>query len=83
VSKKLLNKSVDISGLIDEALIVSGEDKEVWRKVRELEKIVVVVYPPRHLIDENEDERELYELLRHSIDEGYRRCHVAGTHESL
>jgi len=71
VSEKLLNKSVDISGLIDEALIVSGEDKEVWRKIRELENIVLVVYPPRHLIDENEDERELYELLRHSIEEGY------------
>ncbi len=69
--ERLLNKSVNVSGLIDEALIVSGEDKEVWRKIRELEKIVLVVYPPRHLIDENEDERELYELLRHSIEEGY------------
>ena len=71
VGEKLLNKSINTSRLIDEALIVSGEDKEVWRKIRELEKIVLVVYPPRHLIDENEDERELYELLRHSIEEGY------------
>ncbi|HDJ83535.1 MAG TPA: hypothetical protein ENG44_00890 [Desulfurococcaceae archaeon] len=71
IGEKLLNKSVNISELIDKALIESGEDKEVWRKIRELEKIVLVIYPPRHLIDENEDERELYELLRHSIEEGY------------
>ena len=71
VGEKLLNKTVNISGLVDEALIVSGEDKEVWRKIRELEKIVLVVYLPRYLIDENEDERELYELLRHFIEESY------------
>ncbi len=71
VGEKLLNKTVNISGLVDEALIVSGEDKEVWRKIRELEKIVLAVYLPRYLIDENEDERELYELLRHFIEESY------------
>jgi len=71
VGEKLLNKSVNTTGVIDEALIVSGEDKEVWRKVRELEKIVLVTYPPRHLIDETEDERELYELLRYPIEESY------------
>lgn len=63
VGKKLLNKSTGVSELID----VSGEDKET----RELKKIVFVAYPPRYLIDENEDERELYELLRDSIEEGY------------
>ncbi len=68
--EKLLNKSVNTSGVIDEALIMSGEDKEVWRKIRELEKIVLVAYPPRHLIDETEDERELYDQLRYSIEEG-------------
>jgi len=71
IGKKLLDKSVNALGLIDEVLIESGEDKKVWRKIRELEKIVLVVYPPRHLIDENEDERELYELLINSIEEGY------------
>jgi len=71
VGEKLLNKSINISRLINEALFLSGEDTEVWRKIKELEKIVLVVYPPRHLVDENEDERELYELLRHSIEEGY------------
>jgi len=70
-SEKLLSNSADIHGLIDTMLIVSGESKEVWRKIRELEKIILVAYPPRHLIDENEDERELYELLRYSIKEGY------------
>ena len=71
VGEKLLSKSINTSGIIDEALIESGEDKEVWRKIRELEKIVLVAYPPRHLIDENEDERELFDLLRHSIEDGY------------
>jgi len=69
--EKLLSNSADIHELIDTMLIVSGESKEVWRKIRELEKIILVAYPPRHLIDENEDERELYELLRYSIKEGY------------
>ena len=71
VGERLLNKSVNVSGLIDETLIERGEDKEVWRKIRELEKIVLVAYPPRLLVDENEDERELYKLLRHSIKKGY------------
>jgi len=71
VGKKLLNNSVNISGSLDETLIESNEDREVWSKARELEKIVLVAHPPRHLIDENEDERELYELVKESIEKGY------------
>jgi len=70
ISEKILKKSTHVSGMIDEMLITSGESKETWRKIRELEKIVLVVYPPRHLVDENEEERELYELLKISIEEG-------------
>ncbi len=71
IGEKLLNKSVNTSELIGEALIESGEDKEVWHKIRELEKIVLIAYPSRLLVGENEDGRELYELLRHSIKKGY------------
>ena len=71
VGEKLLRNTVNISGLIDMALIESNESREVWRKVRELEKIVLVAYPPRHVIDEKEEERELYEILKHSIEKGY------------
>ncbi len=70
IGEKLLHNSIDISGLIDDMLIESGESKEVWNKIRELEKIILVAYLPRHLIDENEDERELYKLLRYPIEEG-------------
>ena len=68
--KRLLKKAIDVSGSIDETLAVSGENRDVWSKVRELEKTVLVIYPPRHLIDENEDERELYEMLKYLIEEG-------------
>jgi len=70
VSERLLKEAVDVSGLIDEALIMSDNSKDVWSKVRELEKIVLVAYPPRHLVDESEDERKLYEILEYSIEEG-------------
>ena len=69
--EKMLKKSIDIHGLIDMELINSGESREFWSNVRELEKIVLVAFPPRHLIDENEDERELYWMLKYSIEEGY------------
>jgi len=65
VGKKLL------SNLLEEALIEGDEDREVWSKARELEKIVLVAHPPRRLIDENEDERELYKLVKESIEKGY------------
>jgi len=68
VGNKLLGNATNVSAVIDMMLIESGESREVWRKIRELKKIVLVAYPPRHLIDENEDERELYELLRYSIE---------------
>jgi len=70
ISEKMLKKSIDVSGMIEDMIITSGESKETWRKIRELEKIVLVMYPPRHLIDEKEEERELYELLKMSIEEG-------------
>jgi len=70
ISEKILKKSTHVSGMIDEMLITNGESKETWRKIRELEKVVLVVYPPKHLVDENEEERELYELLKISIEEG-------------
>lgn len=70
VGEKLLGNIVDVSGLIDMELIEGDGSKEVWNKIRELEKIVLVVYPPRYVIDENEDERELYELLKYSIEDG-------------
>lgn len=38
--------------------------------INEMEKVVLVVYPPKRLIDENENERKLYELLKTSIKEG-------------
>ncbi|WFO74935.1 type IV toxin-antitoxin system AbiEi family antitoxin domain-containing protein [Desulfurococcaceae archaeon MEX13E-LK6-19] len=70
IGEKLLKSTIDVSGLIDIALLESGESEDVWRKIRELKKIILVAYPPRHILDENEDERELYELLKNSIKEG-------------
>ena len=67
---KLLSNAINVSEEIDRMLIESGESREIWRKIRELEKIVLVAYPPKHLIDEDEDERELYELLKYSIEKG-------------
>jgi len=61
VGKKMLKIAMQFES------VENLEFEDSWKG---LEKIVLVVYPPRHLIDESETERELYESLKQLISEG-------------
>ncbi len=66
---ELYRKSANIMRELDEAMFLGG--KEAEEKINELVKIVLVAYPSERVIDKQYDERELYELLKHSIVKGY------------
>jgi len=67
LGEKLLNFSMSLDEYIDTKLM---ENKLDWDTVRELKNVVLVIYPSRDVIDKDQEERELYELLKSYIDKG-------------
>ena len=67
--ERLYERSFNLEGILDKATLLG--DRRLEGKIHELEKVILVAYPPRWIVDEQYDERELYEMLKHSIEEGF------------